>query len=106
MLKNLDMTICFQSEKRQEWIREIREERLQGIAEGTSSAPRLASSLAELLSGRNKCPGTHCSVIEQEERKQFLLEIKVKGKMEERTKWRGQNENHIRKEKWKTCWCC
>ena len=41
------------------------------------------------------------------ERKQFLPEIKVKGKMEERTEWRGQNENQIEgEEKWKTCWCC
>ena len=36
-----------QSEKRQEWVREIRRERLQGIAEGASIAPRLASSSAE-----------------------------------------------------------
>ena len=40
MSKNLDETVCLQSEKREEWIREIREERLQGIAEGKSSAPR------------------------------------------------------------------
>ena len=39
--KNLDETVRLQSEKRQEWIREIKEERLQGIAEGTSSAPIL-----------------------------------------------------------------
>ena len=45
MSKNLDETARLQSEKRQEWIREIRGERLQGIAV-TSSAPRLTSSLA------------------------------------------------------------
>ena len=49
-------------------IREIREERLQGIADATSSASRLASSSAESLPGRNECPGTHCGLIEQEER--------------------------------------
>ena len=68
MPKNLDETVCLQSEKREGWIPEISEARLQGIGEGTSSALRLASSSAELLVGGNECPGTHCSVIEQEER--------------------------------------
>ena len=66
MSKNLDETVRLQSEKRQEWISEIRGERLQGIAEGTSSAPRLASSSAASFPGRNECPETHCSLIEQE----------------------------------------
>ena len=39
MSKYFDETVRLQSEKRQEWIREIRGERLQGIAEGASSAP-------------------------------------------------------------------
>ena len=60
--QNFDETVRLQSEKRQEWIRE----RLQGIAEGASSAPRLASSSATSFPGRNECPGTHCSLIEQE----------------------------------------
>ena len=68
MSTNLDETVCLQSEKREEWIREIREERLQGIAEGTSNAPRLASSSGKSLLGRNECPGTHCSLIEQQEK--------------------------------------
>ena len=72
MSKNLDETVRLQSEKRREWMREIRGERLQGIAEGASSAPRLASSSAVSFPGRNECPGTHCSLIEQEERRQFL----------------------------------
>ena len=25
--------------------------------------------------------------------------------MEERTRWRGQNESQIIEEKWQTCWC-
>ena len=33
-------------------------ERLQGIAEGASSAPSLASSSAALFPGRNECSGT------------------------------------------------
>ena len=107
MSKNLDETVRLQSEKREEWIREIREERLQGIAEGASSAPRLASSSAESSPGRNECPGTHCSLIEHQKIRQFLTEIKVIGKMEERIGWRIQSENQIEgEEKWQTCWCC
>ena len=68
MSKNFDKTVCLKSEKREEWIRELREERLQGIAEGTSTTPRLASSSAESSPGRNECPGTHCSLIKQEEK--------------------------------------
>ena len=65
MSKNLDETVRLQSEI----IREIRGERLQGVAEGTSNAPRLASLSAASFPGRNECPGTHCSLIEQEEKK-------------------------------------
>ena len=65
MSKNFDETVRIHSEIRREWIQEIREERLQGIAEGASSAPRLASSSAASFLGRNECPGTHCSLIEQ-----------------------------------------
>ena len=46
MSKNFDETVRFQFEKRREWIREIREERLQEISEGTSSPPCLANSSA------------------------------------------------------------
>ena len=49
MSKNFDETVRLQSEIRRECIREIRGERLQGIAEGASSAPRLASSSADLF---------------------------------------------------------
>ena len=63
MTKNLDETLRLQSEKREEWIREIRGERLQGIAEARSSAPRLANLSAASLPRRNQCPGTHCSLI-------------------------------------------
>ena len=37
--KNCDETVRLQSENRQEWIREIKEERLQGIAEGAVVLP-------------------------------------------------------------------
>ena len=82
MSKNLDEAVRLQSEKRQEWIREIRGKRLQGIAEGASSAPRLASSSATLFPGRNECPGTHCSLIEQEEREDSSCQICHKVKVE------------------------
>ena len=77
MSNNLDETGRLQSEKRQERIQEIRGERLEGILEGTSSAPRLASSSAPLFPWRNECPGTHCSLIEQEEggRRQYLPDL-------------------------------
>ena len=66
MSNYLDETVRLQSEIRQEWIGEIRGGRLQGIAEGACSAPRLASSSAASFPGRNECPGTHCSLIKQE----------------------------------------
>ena len=68
MSNYLEETVRLQSEKRREWIREIRRKRLQGIAKGESSAPRLASSSAASFPGRNEWPETHCSLIEQEER--------------------------------------
>ena len=68
MSKYFDETVRFQSEIRREWIREIRGEKLQGVAEGASSAPRLVRSSAASFPGRNECPGTHCSLIEQKER--------------------------------------
>ena len=75
MSKNFDETVRLQSEIRQEWIREIRGERLLGIAEGASNAPHLASSLAASFPMRNECPGTHCSLIEQEEREDSSCQI-------------------------------
>ena len=73
--KYFNDTVCLQSEIRQEGIREIRGERLQGIAKGASSAPRLASSSAASFPGRNECPGTHCSLVEQEEKEDSSCQI-------------------------------
>ena len=93
MPKNLDETVRLQSEKREEWLREIRGKRLQVIAVGTSSAPRLTNSSAALLPGRNEYLGTLCSLTVQEKREdKSAREIEVKGKMEEKTRWRGQSE--------------
>ena len=102
MSKYLDETVRLQSEKRQEWIREIRGERLQGIAEGASSAPRLASSSAVSFPGRNECLMTHCSLIEQEEKRtvpaRSATEFEITRKVEERTGWRGQSESQTGEE--------
>ena len=46
--KNFDETVHLQSEKRKDWIREIRGERLQGIAETSVwTAHQLCHSLEE-----------------------------------------------------------
>ena len=82
MSKNLDETVRLQSEKREEWIREIRGKRLQGITEGTSSAPRLASSSAASFSARSESQGIHCSIIEQEEREDSSCQICQRGRGE------------------------
>ena len=79
MSKNFDETVPLQSKKKQEWIRKIREEKLQGIAECTSSALCLASSSAASFPGRNECPGTHCSLIIQEEREDSSCQICQRG---------------------------
>ena len=75
MSKNFDETVRLQSEIRQEWIREVRGERLQGIVEGASSALRLASSSATSFPGRNERKRTHCSLIEQREREDTSCQI-------------------------------
>ena len=75
MSKNLDETVRIKSEKREEWIQQLKGERLQEITEGTSSAPRLASSSAASFPGRYECPGTHCSLIEQEEREDKSCQV-------------------------------
>ena len=112
MSKNFDETACLQSEKRQEWIREIRGERLQQIAEGKSTAPRLASSLAALFPRRNKCLGTHCSLIVQEERERhFLPDLpqslrKSKDGREDRVaRTERESDSRRREVKWQICWC-
>ena len=73
--KNFDKTVRLQLGKKEEWIREIKEERLQGIAEGTISASRLDRSSAASFPWRNECPGTHCSLVEQEEREDSSCQI-------------------------------
>ena len=112
MSKNLDGTVRLQFEKRKERIREIRGVRLQGIAEGASSAPRPASLLAASFPGRNECPGTHCSLIEQEREDssyQICYRVLGRGKDvgEDRVARTEQESDRRRKEeKWQACWCC
>ena len=69
MSTKLDETVRLQSEKRQEWMPEVRGERLQGYVKGTSSAPLLANLLAGLFPGKNECSWTHCSLILKEKEK-------------------------------------
>ena len=100
MSKNLDETVRLYTERRKEWIREVRGVRLQGIAKGASSAPHLASSSAASFPGRNECPGTHCSRIEQE-REDSSCQIchRVLGKRKD------GGEDRRRDEKRQACWC-
>ena len=112
MSKYFDETVRLQSEKRREWIREIRGERLQGIAEGASSAPRLASSSAASFPGRNECAGTHCSLIEQE-REDSSCQIchrvwdnRKDGGEDRVASTERESDNRRREEKWQTLWCC
>ena len=113
MSKNLDETVRPRSEKREEWIREIRGETPQEIAEGASSAPRLANSSAAWFAGRNGCPGTHCSLIKREEREDSSCQIRhiVSGKRknggEDRVTRAVRKSNRRRRDQnWQTCWCC
>ena len=107
--KNFDETVRLQSEIR----REVRGGKLQGVAEGASSALHLASLSAASFPGRNKCPGTHCSLIEQKEREDSSCQIchrvwdKRKDGGEDRAA-RTERESDRRKgeEKWQSCWCC
>ena len=113
MSKYFEETVRLQSEKRREWMREIRGERLQGIAEGASSAPRLASSSSVSFPGRNVCPATHFSLIEQDEREDSSCQIchrvsdKRKDGGEDRVaRTERESDSRRREEKWQTCWCC
>ena len=112
MSKNLDETVSLQSEKKEEWIQEIRGKRLQGIAEGASSTPRLASPSAASIPGRNECPGTHCSLIEQENRKGSSCQIcqrdsgrRKNGEETRVVRTERQSDRRRTEEKWQTCWC-
>ena len=112
MSKNFDETVRLQSEKRQEWIRDIRAKRLQGISEGASSAPSLASSSAASIPGRNECPGTHWNLIEQE-REDISYQIcrrdsgkRKNGGRDRVARTERESDNRRREEKWQTCWCC
>ena len=100
--------------------RDKRRERLQGcklqrvqVAEGASSAPHLARSSAVSIPGRNKCLGTHCILIEQEETEDSFCQMfqRVYSGMKDRGEDREvrteqKSDKRRREEKWQTCWCC
>ena len=96
--KNLDEKVRLQYEKRQEWIRGIREKRLQGIAEGTSSAPGLENASAALFPGRNEYLMTHCGLIEREKRRQILpvLPGNLRKKETRRKEQSGEDRTRVR----------
>ena len=52
--KNVDETVCLQYERRKEWIRQVRGEKLQWKADDWRRAPHLTNLLALLLPGRNE----------------------------------------------------
>ena len=54
VLKDFDETLRLHFDKRNDWIREVRKERLHGAGCCCSSAPCLANSLAVSLSVRNE----------------------------------------------------
>ena len=60
---------------RERWIREVKRE-TKGIAKGRNSTVHLASSSAALFTGRYQCPGTHCSLIEKEEREDSSCQVR------------------------------
>ena len=76
---NLDETVSFRFEKREEWALETKGERLHGITVDTSSAPRLANSSAALFPKINECPETQCTLIVQEDRKGSSCQICQRG---------------------------
>ena len=86
--------------------------RQQGNAEGASNAPRLASLLAASFPGRNECPGTHCSLIEQEEKEDSSCQIcqRVSGKKKDRgedmvVRIERESDRRRGEEKWQAFWC-
>ena len=95
--KNLGETVRFQSEKKQEWIREVSGKKQPLVSEGTSTAPRLANSSAALFPGRNQYLRTHCSlIVKKTVSVRSAREFKVKGKTEGWTEWQGQRESERR----------
>ena len=111
--KNFDKTVRLQYEKGKKRVRELKGERLQGITEGASCALRLASLSATSFPERNECLGSHCSLIEQEEREDSSCQIyqRVSGKRknggEDRVvRTERESDRRRREEKWQTCWCC
>ena len=100
--KHLDETVPLQSENRQERIREVRGEKLQGIAKDTNSTPRLANSSAASFPGRNECLETHCTLVVKEEREdsycQICQRVRVKRK-DGREKRVARTERELEREK-------
>ena len=103
MSQNFNETVLLQSKKRKEGYE--RGETIQGIAEGASRASGLGRSLPPSFLGRNECPGTHCSLIEHEEREDSSCQICLRD-LGKRKNGREDRASVGEEEKWQTCWCC
>ena len=107
--KNLDETV---REKKRVDTRDKRRETTRNCG-GQSSAPRLASSSAASFPRRNECPGTDCSLIEQEEREDSSCQIchrvsdmRKDGGEDRVARTEPESDSRRREEKWQTGWCC
>ena len=97
--KNLDETVRLQSEKREEWIGEIRGERLQGLQRAQVSLPPWPAHQPRRFREKRVSGDPLQPDRTGGERRQFLPDLQRvcgKKKMEERTGWRGQNESQTR----------
>ena len=107
--KNFDETVRLQSEKRQEWIREVRGENYKGLKRAQVALPVWPAYQPRHFPGETSVRGP---IVAWQNRKEKTVparsakEFRVKGKTGERTEWRGQNESQIGEEKWQACWCC
>ena len=100
--KNLVETVHLQLEKKEESIREVGGQRLQGIAEGTSSAPVWPAYRQRRFPGETSVRG---SIAAREQRRRdkrvpvrSARKTEIKGKTEKRKEWRGQRERRRRED--------
>ena len=92
---------------------DTRDKRRETTRDCGSSAPCLASSSAASFPERNECPGTHCSLPEQEERGDSSCQICHKvwdnrkdGGEDRMARTEQESDRRRREEKWPTLWCC
>ena len=109
MSKNFDETVRLQSEIRREWIRQVRKEKLQGIAQGASRAPVWLAHQPRRSLGETSVRGP--IVVQQNRRREKTVSARSATEFEIRGKDRvarteRESDRRRREEKWQTCWCC